>query len=214
MGSASASPRFIILFCSPIIPSLVWWQPTHRISCCFPSEMIQQLRWWITPIPSFSWLLSVSFCFATKTTQKLLLQVSCSFASKTLQQLWWRLLPTSHFSWLSSHFLRELNKLLQQEFAMTFSSYSIHCFLREHSRLQPFHATNPTGWLLISFLSRILRELEHHKPISTKTFWQHFSFVSFWGRSIQSSNIQVDCQLYCFNSIFGGSTSCSKFLPT
>ncbi len=99
------------VFCSLLIRTtqqLRRW-PTHRISCCFPYKMIQQLRWRITPIPSFR-LLSVSFCVAMKTTQKLWLQVSCSFASKTLQQLWRRLLPTSYFSWLLSHFPQEPKK--------------------------------------------------------------------------------------------------------
>ncbi len=56
----------------------------------------QQLRWRHTPNTHFSWLLKVSFCFVTKTTRKLWLQVSCSFASKTHQQLWWWHTPTTH----------------------------------------------------------------------------------------------------------------------
>ncbi len=56
------------------------WQRLTQVSCCLLIRTTQKLQWQLSPTSHFSWLLKVSLWFATKTTQKLWLQVSCSFA--------------------------------------------------------------------------------------------------------------------------------------
>ena len=75
LGEYQPQPWGYVIISPPQVTliSQIWGQLAEltQILCCFLSETIQQLGWQRMPIPSLSWLLSVSFCFATKTTQKL-----------------------------------------------------------------------------------------------------------------------------------------------
>ncbi len=62
--ASHSEPQLTQIFCcllSKMVQQL-WRRPMRltQIFCYFLSETIQQLQWWITPIPSFSWLLSVN----------------------------------------------------------------------------------------------------------------------------------------------------------
>ena len=122
----------------------------------------------------------ISFCFTTKTTQKLWLQVSCCLLIRTTQQLRWLLrhrIFALCLNWLSNYDNYPRTESLAVFHSKRSSQFQASSDCCVH--LKGFDCPNKC-WSYFSFGWRTSSHSSHH----LQRFFQFDWFISFWGSDI------------------------------